>query len=169
MRLHGLRYRLGLATWFELREAADTALNAGIYSPSLVDAALDADECLWEIGTAFEKALHELGLTLPESQEECCWEVLKHYIEQIENEEVEPVLGLKGVMEVYQGCQLYDCSQYYAGDSHNIHELIGAYWSYHDLLEGYRNFDELKDKGALLALDANVIESCKTWLSKGTA
>ena len=166
LRFHGLRYRLGLATWLELRQVADAALNAGIYSPSLVDAALDAERNLWEIGSAFEKALIELGLALPESQEECCWKVLTHYINQIANKEVKPLTGLKGVMEVYRVCQLYERSKDYVGDSHGIHELIGAYWGYDEIFERPQEvtYENLSGEKAVLALDAEVIEMSRVWL-----
>jgi inactivated superfamily I helicase len=61
LKLHGLRYRLNLANRDELRLAAFTALNAGTCTPSLLEAALDAEDRLDEIGSAFEKTLQELG------------------------------------------------------------------------------------------------------------
>ena len=168
LKFHGLRYRLGLATCSELRQTADAALNAEIYSPSLVDAALDAEECLWEIGAAFEQALDELGLMLSETRHECCWEVLRYCITQIANQGIEPLTGLNGVMEVYRGCQLYGQSRHYVGDSHDIHELVGAYWSYGELLERPEEIthDGLAGEEAILALNADVIEMCKVWLGK---
>lgn len=169
LRFHGLRYRLGLAICSELRQIANAALNAGIYSLSIVDAALDAEERLGEIGPAFEKALSELAVTLPESREECCWEALRHYIKQIANKEVKPLTGLGGVMEVYMGClQLFEHSKHYVGDSHDIHELIGAYWGYDDLFERPQEitYNELAGEEAVLALDVDVVESCRAWLSK---
>ncbi|MEM8543927.1 MAG: hypothetical protein AAGF66_08050 [Cyanobacteria bacterium P01_H01_bin.119] len=168
LRFHGLRHRLGLATCSELRQIADSALEAGIYSPSLVDAALDAEEELWEIGTAFEKALTELGITLPTSQEECCWEILSHHIEQIANKEVEPLKGLEELMKVYRGCQIHEQSKDYVGDSHDIHYLVGAYWGYDELFERPQEitYKELKAEAAFLELDADVINMCKVWLGK---
>ncbi|MEM7761124.1 MAG: hypothetical protein AAF298_23795 [Cyanobacteria bacterium P01_A01_bin.40] len=170
LKFHGLRYRLGLATWLELRQVSDAALNAEIYSPSLVDAALDAEENLWEIGLAFEKALSELELTLPESQDDCCWKALEYYINQIANKEVEPLTGLKGIMEVCWGCQLYEQSKDYVGDSYDIHELIGSYWGYEELFERPKEvtYNELAGEAATLALDANVIEMCRAWLREHT-
>jgi hypothetical protein len=80
LRFQGLCHRLGLAKWPELRQVADEALNAEIYTPSLVDAAFDANEWLHEIGEAFEKALKALDIHLPKSKEECCWSLLHYYI-----------------------------------------------------------------------------------------
>ena len=168
LRFHGLRHRLGLATCSELRQIADSALEEEVYSPSLVDAALDAKEELWEIGTAFEKALTELEITLPTSQEKCCWEILSYHIEQIANEEVKPLTGLEGLMEVYRGCQLQEQSKDYAGDSHDIHYLVGAYWGYDELFERPQEitYHKLTGEAAFLELDADVISMCKVWLGK---
>ena len=150
----GLRYRLGLAKWMELRQIADEALDAEIYAPSLVDAALDADEWLHEIGAAFEKALVELGIALPNSQEECCWALLHHYISQIESRATKPQPGLEGVMEVYYGCKLYDRDTNYVGDSHDLSLLIGAYWGYDDLLERpeYVTYNDIKWRRGCLSI-----------------
>lgn len=168
LRFHGLRYRLGLASSSELRQIADSALNAGFYSPSLLDAAMDAEERLEEIGTAFEKALNELSVTLPESREECCWEVLRHSIKQIASQEVKPFTGLKEIIEVYYGCDDIIRSKHYVGDSHDIHYLIGAYWRCVELFERPQEvtYKELAGKEAILAFGVDVVENCQGWLNK---
>ena len=163
---NGLRYRLSLATCLELRQSADATLNAGIYSPSLVEAALDAEERLDRIGMAFEKALGELGLTLPNSQEECIWALLRHHIRQIADRDVKPVTGLKGIMEVYWNCQLFEQSKNYVGDSHDVHKLIGAYWEYDEIFERSQNANYCKLSQAISALDTTAVEECKVWLCK---
>ncbi|MBD2038337.1 hypothetical protein H6F76_25625 [Leptolyngbya sp. FACHB-321] len=168
LRFYGLRYRLGLATSYELRQIADSALNAGLYSPSILDAALDAEERLEEVGTAFEKALNELSVTLPESREECCWEILRHSIKQIASQEVKPFTGLKEIIEVYYGCQDVIHSNYYVGDSYDIHYLIGAYWGCVELFERPQEvtYKELAGKEAILAFGIDVVGNCKSWLDK---
>lgn len=113
LRYQGLRHRLGLAECFDLRQVADEALSTEIYTPSLVDAALDADETLYEIGAAFEKALEELAIVLPESAEGCCWKLLSHYINQIKSGVIEPHIGLRRIMEVYYGCNSERTTTYF--------------------------------------------------------
>ncbi len=162
LRFQGLRYRLGFAKWSELRQVADAALNADIYTPSLVDAALDAGEWLHEIGPALEKALEALKITLPKSEDDCCWALLQCYISQIAGELTTPRAGLDGVMEVYDGCNLYDRSIGYVGDSHDIHELIGAYWEYDDL----PTHNDLCGADAIAALDQRVVSLCARWLER---
>lgn len=168
LRFHGLRYRLGLATSSELRQVANSALNTGIYSHSLADAALDTEERLEEIGAAFEKALVELSITLPESREECCWEVLRYYIKQIASQEINPFAGLRGIIEVYYGLTDVIHSNHYVGDSYDIHYLIGAYWGCVELFERPQEitYKELEGEKAVLALGVNVIENCQGWLNK---
>lgn len=166
LRFQGLRYRLGLANCIELRQTANEALDAGIYTPSLVDAALDVDERLYEIGAAFEKALAELEIVLPDSKEECCWALLHHHVNQIESGVTKPQPGLKGVMEVYYGCNLYEQSTDYVGDSHDLSELIGAYWGYNDLFKRPQEvtYNDLSGEDAVSAFDSYVVVSCKIWL-----
>ncbi|XGB42099.1 MAG: hypothetical protein LVS60_18365 [Nodosilinea sp. LVE1205-7] len=137
LKFYGSRYRLNLATCTELREVADEALNGGFYSPTLVDAAIDAENNLLEIGPAFMDALAELGVVVPESIEECIWGVLHYSIQQIATLAVEPEVGLAGIMEVYRGCNLYELNQKSVGDSHDVQDLIGAYWEYNEIWEKY--------------------------------
>jgi hypothetical protein len=166
LRFQGLRHRLGLADWCELRQIADEALNAEIYTPSLVDAALDTDARLDQVGAAFEQALKELTIALPESKEDCCWELLRYQISQIERGAIEPQTGLRGVMEVYYGCELYKSSTYYTGDSHDIHYLVGAYWEYDDLPHNLSTPIDLDSSGkdAKIELDEYVATECRNWL-----
>jgi hypothetical protein len=166
LRFQGLRHRLGLAEWPELRQVADEALNAEIYTPSLVDAAFDANEWLYEIGAAFEKALKALEIYIPESKEECCWSLLHYHISQIESGVVQPQTGLKGVMEAFYGCKLFDQSTNYVGDSHDIEAFICAYWGYDDLLERPQEvtYNDIAGEAAFLELDAYVLVSCKDWI-----
>jgi hypothetical protein len=170
LRFQGLRYRLGLASCLALRQAADAALNAGIYSPSLVDAALDADEHLSEIGSAFEKALDELAIRLPETLEDCCWALLQCHISQIASGETTVKAGLAGIMEVYYGCNLYEQSNHYVGDSYDIHYLIGDYWGFDELIDvpGV-TYKEMSGQDASAALEADVVIECKAWLNKHAA
>jgi hypothetical protein len=193
LRFQGLRHRLRLASWQDLRQVADEALNADIYTPSLVDAALDAGDWLHEIGAAFEKALEELKITLPQSEDDCCWALLHYHVSQISTGLTTPWAGLKGVIEVDSGYGLYDWSVGNIGYSCDSHELIEAYWQYDELLEcreevtykdpsgavvttgvvGTVDSDDFKDRNlskedviALLELDQSVVEICKLWLAR---
>ena len=167
---YGSRYRLNLATCTELRQVADEALNAGYYSSSLVDAALDAENVLWEVGPAFMIALAELNVVVPESIEECIWIVLNYPTQQIATLAVEPEVGLASIMEVYRGCNLYDRSQNFVGDSHDVQNLIGAYWEYSEIWERYIGGAEFQEgQRQARDLDKDVIGRCQVWLSNHTA
>jgi hypothetical protein len=162
----GSRYRLNLATFTELRKVADEALNAGFYSPALVDAALDAQDSLLEIGPAFMDALAELKVVVPESIEECIWGVLHYSIQQITTLAIEPEVGLAGIMEVYRGCNLHERSQQFVGDSHDVQNLIGAYWEYDETWGRYIGAEFQLGQEQAKDLDNEVIGHCQAWLSK---
>ena len=164
----GSRYRLNLATCTELRQVADEALNAGYYSSSLVDAALDAENILWEVGPAFVAALAELKVVVPESTEECIWIVLHYPTQQIATLAVEPEVGLASIMEVYRGCNLYDRSQNFVGDSHDVQHLIGAYWEYDEIWERYGGAEFQEGQRQARDLDKDVIGRCQVWLNNHT-
>lgn len=166
LKFYGSRYRLNLATCTELREVADEALNAGFYSPALVDAAIDAEDNLAEIGPAFMNTLAELEVVVPKSIEECIWGVLYYSIQQIATLVVEPEVGLVRIMEVYRGCNLHERSQKFVGDSHDVQNLIGAYWEYDEIWEKYVGAEFQEGQGQARDLDEEVIGRCQVWLSK---
>ncbi len=163
LKFYGSCYRLNLANCRELRKVADEALNAGFYSPFLVDAALDAEDNLWGIGPAFVDALPDLEVAVPESDEDCIWIVLYHSIRQIATLAVEPKVGLARIVK----CNLYERSQELVGDSHDIQNLIRAYWQYEEILAVYLG-DEFQQEGKAKVkdLDDEVIEHCQIWLGK---
>jgi hypothetical protein len=166
LRFYGSRYRLNLANCRELRKVAYEALNAGFYSSALVDAALDAEDNLREIGPAFMNALADLEVGVPESDEDCIWIVLHHSIQQIAALAVEPEVGLVEIIEVYMGCNLYERSQEVVGDSHDIQNLIGAYWQYEEIWATYLGDEFQAGKAQARDLDEEVVEYCQVWLSK---
>ncbi|VEP12150.1 hypothetical protein H1P_1360020 [Hyella patelloides LEGE 07179] len=165
LKIYGILHKLNLATWEELRNIANNALNKEIYSLSLVDAALDADENIHDIGLAFEKALAELNIIIPQSINKCRWLSLKHYINQIANEKVVIYKGLINIMKVYNGCNLHKKSRYYAGDSHDIHYFVGYYWAYNDIQQDFSL--TLEDKKEItINCDRKVIEIANSWLQR---
>ncbi len=166
LKFHGSRYRLNLATCTELREVADEALNAGFYSPALVDAALDAKDNLLEIGPAFMDALAALDVVVPDSIEECMWAVLQYSIQQIATLAIKPEVGLARIMEVCRVCNLYERSQNFVDDSHDLQNLVGAYWEYDEIWEKYVGDKSQEEHGKMRDLDKEVIENCQVWLSK---
>lgn len=166
LKFHGSRYRLNVATCTELREVADEALNAGFYSPALVDAAMDAEDNLLEIGPAFMDALAQLEVVVPDSIEECIWAVLHYSIQQIAMLAVEPEVGLARIMDVYNGCDLHGRNQEFVGDSHDVQTLIGAYWQYDDIWERYIGAELSEGQRQARNLDKEVIGQCQAWLTK---
>jgi uncharacterized protein (DUF433 family) len=167
--LQGVRDSSGLAFPHELQQAANAALNVGLYSPSLADAAVFLEERLSDISPAFQLALRELHITIPESREDRCWMLLRYYIGQIANRHVSPHEGLAPLMnDVYFGFGLYEQSTNYVGDSHDIQELVGAYY---DLLERPHevSYNGLYGRAAVDAFDASVVAQCVSWLDRHPA
>ncbi len=165
---HGIRHRMGLATSDELRQAANVALTAGIYSPAIADAAIFLEESIAEIGPVFDKALTELHIDIPESKDECCWSIARHYIHQIATKIMPPRKGLEELVRVYYGCNLNDRDAWYVGDYCDIHQLIGSFYGYDDLLERSKevSYDGLYGEAAIAALDARVVAECVSWLER---
>lgn len=157
LEFHVIRYRLGLASSSELRQVAKTAIDLGTYSPSLVDAAFDAEERLAEIGSAFEKALQELGMAFPESEDDCRWALLRYHISQIAN----------GVAN---------------GETENIHDVLeeimyisnfekwedGVYDLY-SIYHAVHKDDDYYYSGDSDDYLMDIFVSCKAWLSRHPA
>lgn len=150
LEFHVIRYRLGLATSSELRQVAKTEIDLGTYSPSLVDAAFDAEERLAEIGPAFEKALQELGMAFPESEDDCRWALLRYRISQIANGETENIyVVLEEIMDI---CNLEKRED-------DVYDLYSIYDAVYKKDDDYYSDDYLMD----------ILVSCKAWLSRHPA
>jgi hypothetical protein len=157
LELSVLRYRLGLATSLELRQVAKTAIDFGIYSSSLVEAAFDAEERFVEIGSALVKALQELGLTtFPESEDDCRWLLLRYHISQIaKGEEQNEFTAIEEMMDF---CNLYDRED-------DVYDLYSIYDAVHiESLNYPQNLMLNSDDWRF-----GVVESCKAWLRRHPA
>ncbi len=121
LQLQGVRLAAGLASSDDLRRAADTALNTGMYSPSLAEAALFSEKDLMELDPAYRRALKELQINYPTETEEVIWYLLRHYIEEIEQGKIKPSEGVENILrDVYYPFNLYERSNKCVGDSYHI-------------------------------------------------
>ena len=162
LKICGILHKLNLTTWEELRKVADDALNIGIYSPSLVDAALDEEENILDIGLAFTKALAELNITIPESINKCRQLLLSNYISEIATRKIFPYEGLLNIMKVYYGWEKNDPSHPYVEDYHSIIDFIACYWGYSDIQETFcLSLEEKKE--ATIDLEKQLIKIAKNW------
>jgi len=154
LQLQGVRLTVGLASSDDLRCVADKALNAGIYSPALAETALFAENDLFELAPAYIKALQELKIDYPTNEEEIIWYLLRYYIGEIDRGRLKPSDGVgKLLQEVYYHFNLYERSNKYVGDSHNIESILGDYYAFDDL--GPERYAEIED---------SILSECRKWL-----
>jgi len=153
LELQAVRLRARLANADDLFHAADAALDAGIYSPALAEVALFAERNLSELTAPFRMAAEELGIAIPEDEEDVIWYLLRRYIGDVASGKVEPERGAARVVgEVYDHFDLYQRAKKYVGDSHGLEHIIGCYYGYDDV-----------DEKRFAEVDALLLESCREW------
>lgn len=154
LQLQGVRLAAGLASSDDLRRAADTALNMGMYSPSLAEAAIFSENDLMELGPAYRRALKELQINYPTEIEDIIWYLLRHYVAEIENGEIKPSEGVEKILhDVYYPFNLYERSNKCIGDSHHIEGILGEYFQLEDFGP---------DRHA--EIEASILTECRDWL-----
>jgi hypothetical protein len=159
------RYVLGVLPSWELPRIADAALERDIYSLSLGELATWIRPVMADAGPLFEKALRELGMPLP-SSDEAAWTLLRHHIGRVASGQMSPREGLRAVLrDVYYPAGLDGRTQQYAGDSHDIHGLISYYYGYDDLAERPTevSFEGRHGADAVRALDAEIVRLAREW------
>src|SRR5690349_1885312 len=98
LKIIAARYSLGLVMMSdELCHAADAALDASLYSPSLAEVATTVHPLMSEVGPLFERAIQELGGALP-SHEEAVRILLVDSIDSIASRKVSPRKGLERML-----------------------------------------------------------------------
>ena len=165
------KYALGVIQSWELPPVADAALNRGQYSDSLAELASLHDPVMSDAGPLFEAAIAELNMNLP-AQDAAIRTIITHYIQLISNGCAAPYDGLHKMMQdVYYGANLYEKSKEYAGDSHGIQHLVGAYYGYDDLRERPHevSFEDNFGDSAIAAFDAHVVQLANEWLTQNAA
>jgi hypothetical protein len=165
LRLTVARYTLGLAHSQELSQAADAALNQ-VYTDSLCQLATTGDLVLPEAGRLFEKALRELGLSLP-SREEAIQALLIHSIGAVAEGAVAPRAGLESLKrDLYYPIIQEEPVTRYVGDSRGIEHLLRCYYSYDDLAARPTEISVAGKYGseAVAELDRQAVELAGKWL-----
>lgn len=128
------RYVMGDLPSGELARRADALLDQRIYSPAGGELATTRNLVMADAGPLFEQAMQDLHAEIP-SRDNAVWILLRHHIGRIAYEDVRPRDGRQFVLDIYYRANLQEESRTYAGDSHGIQRLIGAYWEYGDLDE----------------------------------
>jgi hypothetical protein len=160
------RYVVGAVTSDWLREIANTSLEAGLYSPCIAEIATADHPILSEVGPLFEKAVGEVGLAMP-SRQQALWDVASFHLRRISDGEVVPRRGLAELLHDLHD-DLYEDAKEFFADSLYLHNLMGCYYGYDDLEE---RPNEVSFKGkygneAMAAVDAEIVEMAREWLSR---
>ena len=86
------KYKLGLLSSQEIVQLADLWLTQGIFTDSLNFLAMESDAVMATVGPMFEKAIVELGLTVP-SKIEAAKQLARDTIEKMLSGEIDLVVG----------------------------------------------------------------------------
>lgn len=132
-------------------------------------------ELAWEPVTAgaeaewqFDSAAVALGLSMP-SRSQAVEILVHHHTTRIVAGQCEPQVGLAQMMrDAYWPEVSKHSSSVYVGDSHDMQDLIGAYWSYGDLRDspdvvGYAGF---YGDAAFRAFGDEVRRIASDWLNR---
>jgi hypothetical protein len=168
MRSAAARYVLGVATGRDLVRAADSLMDQGIVTPSLVELATCCDPIMSDAGPLFEKALSELREQLPD-RDTATWHLVRQHIGKIACGETPPREGVAAlVREVEQNSRSTLRSIRYVGDSHDLQDLIGAYYGLDDLGDRPNevSYEGKYGQEAIQALQHHMVDLAREWIAK---
>jgi hypothetical protein len=133
LRYVAIRYRLGLLDTESLVRVADTLLEEGLDTPTVVKLVTLEPAIMADAGPLFERICKERSVEIPDT-EKAVSELLRYYLDSIASGTRTPRDGLQNIMdEVYFPHIVREPVQKYVGDSRGLEHLIGAYWGYDDL------------------------------------
>lgn len=152
--LQAIRLRAGLANEHDLWNAANVALDAGIYSAGLAAVVFFEERRLVDFSDPFLQSAEELGVLAAEDEESIIRYLLIRYLGDVVSGGLTPAEGARLVVnEIDHHFRLYDRTKKYAGDSHGLEHIIGLYYAYDDV-----------DKRRFAEVDRLLIEACRDWL-----
>jgi hypothetical protein len=168
LRHAAVRYRLGLVDADELSRIADTLLDEGRDSSAAVQLFLLESPAMAEAAPLFERVCAECGILVP-TKGEAIDEVLRVHLESIASGARSPRQALDDLMQqVYYPHISHEPARKYVGDSRGLEHLIGAYWSYDDLLGRPEevSFQGRHGEAAIPFFDEYVRQLARDWLQK---
>jgi len=135
LELEAARHQLGLTSGVDLVKVAEASILAGSESESLVLLAGEVDPIMSDAAPLFERGLRDLHIDVPDTGT-ACWVVLRHHIERIASNDVNPREGVQAILnEVYYPGGLDEMTDEFMGDSHDIHHMFGYYFGIDDIME----------------------------------
>lgn len=167
LRHHAVRYRLGVLNAESLTSIADQLLKEGYDTPTVIQLSILDSPVTEDAAPLFEKMCAERGVQIP-TNEEAVSELLHYYLESVASGTRTPQEGLRSMMvEVFGPYISNEKTKEYVGDSHGLEHLIGAFYSYDDLLERPEtSFHGKHGKEAIALYDTYVRELALDWLQK---
>ena len=162
------RYRLGLQDTESLVRIADTLLEEKRDTPAVIQLSILESPVMADAGPLFERACAELSVAVP-TRDEAVDELLRHHLESIASGTCQPHEGLEALMrEIYYPHFAGEPCKEYVGDSRGMQHLIGAYWSYNDLMERPREVSRDGKYGseAIARWGDSVRQYARDWLQK---
>jgi hypothetical protein len=174
LELAAARYRLGLDDGASLRALGEALLSDEHDTDTAVSLAIVDDLALSEVGPVFEQVCRELKQTIP-SLDEAIGKVSTAILRYIVDGSADPQTDLQRLMdEIYWPHLAVETKAdkgQYIGESHNLQSLIGAYWSYDELLKrpAELSIDGKHGAEAIALLDERVRALAQDWLGKHVA
>jgi hypothetical protein len=168
LRVLAARHVLGISYSWEFPPVADRALVNRVYSPSIAELAAMPEPIMSDAAPLLERALIELGLTLP-SRAEAAWTIARHCMERIVSTTERPFEVLRLLNDASQAATDVLPNQKYVGDGLDLGSLIGNYWSYTDPNENYYDREKrlITDEGERQALlDSLTRQEARAWLDR---
>jgi hypothetical protein len=163
-----IRYRLGLLNTESLVEIADKLLEEGRDAPSVIQLSILESPIMAEAAPIFENICAEYKIKIP-TKDEAINKLLRFQSESIASGAIAPRKGLEATMrESYFPYFAGELSKKYVGDSRGMEHLIGAYWSYDDLVERPRQVSWSGKYGAeaIESWEESVRQYARDWIQK---
>lgn len=166
--LAAARYRLGQVSGQPLIALAEELLAEG--HDEAVKLAIADDPAMSEIGPLFEALCSQLGQPIPDPHEAADI-ITTAILCEILAGSLKPQPGLAQLMDdVYYPHVANEGESgvgHYVGETHDLHHLIGAFWSYAELRERPTelSIDGKSGEAATFILDSQVRQYAQDWLT----
>jgi len=150
----------------KVQEIFDILMNEGVFEEEFIDIAYPKSNYLVDFISSFESALHKINCNIPVDIEVAVWVILKYHIRSIASGNVDPLDGLKSMMNDTWFYNFGEHAKEFVGDTHGIEYLTGWYWGYDDILtrQTEMSFNGKYGEEAVIEVKNEVLKAAKVWL-----
>lgn len=152
-----------------IQRIIDSLMNEGVFYDEFLEIVHPTSNLTEDFMPAFKESLKNLNCHIPEDREQALWLILKRYISHIVNGEIDPLEGVKQIIEdVYWSYDFDSKTKEFVGDSHSIEHLIGLYWGYEDMIEEPDDvsYKDQYGEAGIVELKKDILILAKQWLEK---